>query len=61
VAAEPWPCGAERRGQKKSAVFQLLLRFYDPSAGRIELDGVRTAEITLTTCASASASCRGTP
>ena len=34
-------------GAGKSTVFQLLLRFYDPSAGRIELDGVRTAEMSL--------------
>jgi ATP-binding cassette subfamily B protein len=34
-------------GAGKSTVFQLLLRFYDPSAGRIELDGVRTADMTL--------------
>ncbi len=34
-------------GAGKSTVFQLLLRFYDPSSGRIELDGVRTADMTL--------------
>ena len=34
-------------GAGKSTVFQLLLRFYDPASGRIELDGVRTAEMSL--------------
>jgi ATP-binding cassette, subfamily B, bacterial len=34
-------------GAGKSTVFQLLLRFYDPSAGRISLDGVRTADLSL--------------
>ena len=32
---------------RKSTVFQLLLRFYDPASGRIELDGVRTADMSL--------------
>ena len=34
-------------GAGKSTVFQLLLRFYDPASGRIELDGVRTANMAL--------------
>ena len=34
-------------GAGKSTVFQLLLRFYDPAQGRIELDGVRTADMAL--------------
>ncbi|CAN5522473.1 ABC transporter transmembrane domain-containing protein [soil metagenome] len=34
-------------GAGKSTVFQLLLRFYDPSSGRIELDGVRTSDMAL--------------
>ena len=34
-------------GAGKSTVFQLLLRFYDPASGRIELDGVRTADLSL--------------
>ena len=34
-------------GAGKSTVFQLLLRFYDPVAGRIELDGVATREMSL--------------
>ena len=34
-------------GAGKSTVFQLLLRFYDPSSGRIELDGVRCADMSL--------------
>ena len=34
-------------GAGKSTVFQLLLRFYDPQAGRIELDGVATRDIAL--------------
>ena len=34
-------------GAGKSTVFQLLLRFYDPAAGRIVLDGVATRELTL--------------
>ena len=34
-------------GAGKSTVFQLLLRFYDPEAGRIELDGIRTADLSL--------------
>lgn len=34
-------------GAGKSTVFQLLLRFYDPSAGRIVLDGVSTRDMAL--------------
>ncbi len=34
-------------GAGKSTVFQLLLRFYDPQAGRIVLDGVATHELAL--------------
>jgi len=34
-------------GAGKSTVFQLLLRFYDPASGRIELDGVRTDHMSL--------------
>lgn len=34
-------------GAGKSTVFQLLLRFYDPVSGRIELDGVRTSDMAL--------------
>jgi ATP-binding cassette subfamily B protein len=34
-------------GAGKSTVFQLLLRFYDPRAGRIVLDGVPTNEMSL--------------
>ncbi|WP_397409207.1 ABC transporter transmembrane domain-containing protein [Polaromonas sp.] len=34
-------------GAGKSTVFQLLLRFYDPASGHIELDGVRTADMAL--------------
>ena len=34
-------------GAGKSTVFQLLLRFYDPGAGRIALDGVATRELAL--------------
>lgn len=34
-------------GAGKSTVFQLLLRFYDPSAGRIVLDGVATSDLSL--------------
>jgi ATP-binding cassette subfamily B protein len=34
-------------GAGKSTVFQLLLRFYDPASGRIELDSVRTADMAL--------------
>ena len=32
-------------GAGKSTIFHLLLRFYDPSAGRIALDGVRLADL----------------
>ena len=32
-------------GAGKSTVFQLLLRFYDPEAGRVSLDGVDVAEM----------------
>ncbi len=35
-------------GAGKSTVFQLLLRFYDPSSGRIALDGVATKDMSLT-------------
>ena len=34
-------------GAGKSTVFQLLLRFYDPAAGQIVLDGVATRELSL--------------
>ncbi len=34
-------------GAGKSTVFQLLLRFYDPTSGRIVLDGVATRDMTL--------------
>jgi ATP-binding cassette, subfamily B, bacterial len=34
-------------GAGKSTVFQLLLRFYDPLQGRIELDGVATRDLAL--------------
>jgi len=34
-------------GAGKSTVFQLLLRFYDPQAGRIVLDGVTTHDLAL--------------
>ncbi len=34
-------------GAGKSTVFQLLLRFYDPASGRIELDGVATRDLSL--------------
>jgi ATP-binding cassette subfamily B protein len=34
-------------GAGKSTVFQLLLRFYDPAAGRIDLDGVQTCDMSL--------------
>jgi ATP-binding cassette subfamily B protein len=34
-------------GAGKSTVFQLLLRFYDPSSGRIELDSVATCDMSL--------------
>ena len=34
-------------GAGKSTVFQLLLRFYDPSSGRIVLDGVTTRDMAL--------------
>ncbi len=34
-------------GAGKSTVFQLLLRFYDPAAGRIVLDGVPTSAMAL--------------
>jgi ATP-binding cassette subfamily B protein len=34
-------------GAGKSTVFQLLLRFYDPSSGAIVLDGVATRDLSL--------------
>ena len=34
-------------GAGKSTVFQLLLRFYNPNSGRIELDGVLTSDMSL--------------
>lgn len=34
-------------GAGKTTLFQLLLRFHDPSAGRIRLDGIDTRELTL--------------
>ena len=34
-------------GAGKSTVFQLLLRFYDPQAGRIKLDGVPIQQLSL--------------
>ena len=35
-------------GAGKSTVFQLLLRFYNPSTGRIALDGIATKDMSLT-------------
>ncbi len=35
-------------GAGKSTVFQLLMRFYDPSSGSMELDGVATRDMALT-------------
>src|SRR6202034_1931585 len=32
-------------GAGKSTIFHLLLRFYDPTAGRITFDGVRLADL----------------
>jgi ATP-binding cassette subfamily B protein len=34
-------------GAGKSTVFQLLLRFYDPATGSIQLDGVATKQLAL--------------
>lgn len=34
-------------GAGKSTVFQMLLRFYDPSMGRIVLDGIATRDLSL--------------
>ncbi len=34
-------------GAGKSTVFQLLMRFYDPTSGRIALDGVATCDLAL--------------
>jgi ATP-binding cassette, subfamily B, bacterial len=34
-------------GAGKSTVFQLLLRFYDPGVGRIEIDGTSTRDVAL--------------
>ncbi len=34
-------------GAGKSTVFQLLMRFYDPTSGRIALDGVATRDLAL--------------
>jgi ATP-binding cassette subfamily B protein len=35
-------------GAGKSTIFHLLLRFYDPTAGRIMLDGVRLSDLDMT-------------
>ena len=45
-------------GAGKSTIFQLLLRFYDPSAGQVEFDGVDIKTVDPRSCASASRSCR---
>ena len=37
-----WPSSARRGGEIDDS-FQLLLRFYEPTAGRITLDGPRSA------------------
>src|SRR6202043_3544508 len=34
-------------GAGKSTIFHLLLRFYDPAAGRVALDGVRLADLQI--------------
>lgn len=34
-------------GSGKSTLFQLLLRFYDPTSGRIEIDGLNSREMAL--------------
>ena len=49
-------------GAGKSTVFQLLLRFYDPSAGRILIDGVDIAlRGPVRGARAASVSCRRRP
>ena len=59
--AKPWPSSGPS-GAGKSTVFQLLLRFYDPAAGRILIDGVDIAQRgSAARCARASASCRRKP
>ena len=45
-------------GAGKTTVFQLLTRFYDPTRGRILLDGVPISTSTRASCAATSASCR---
>ena len=42
--ARRWRWSA-RRVPARSSVFQLLMRFYDPSAGRVRLDGVDLREL----------------
>ena len=47
-------------GAGKSTIFHLLLRFYDPTAGRVSLDGVPIADADPADCARASRWCRRT-
>ncbi len=45
-------------GAGKSTIVQLLLRFYDPSSGRVVVDGVPLTEVDPRNCAAGSPSCR---
>ena len=48
-------------GAGKTTVFQLLLRFYDPQAGRVVVDGVDVRDRRARrTCGAGSPSCRRT-
>ena len=44
-------------GAGKTTLIKLLCRFYDPQAGRVEMDGVDLRTLRWTSCAVASPSC----
>ena len=49
-------------GAGKSTIFHLILRFYDPSSGRVTFDGVNVARRPIrSTCAATSRWCRRKP
>ena len=48
-------------GAGKSTSFQMLLRFYDPQAGRVEIDGIDIRQLSPADLRRRSAWCRRTP
>ena len=59
-AAEPGQTVAlvGHTGAGKSTIVKLLARFYDPTGGRVAVDGHDLRDVTLARCAGSSGSCR---